>query len=186
METWMTIDECVKLFRLKKPGITMAELLTYFLYHGVKRLHKTVGRRVVQNGRVRAVKQLYLTADVHNFFEKYKPKSPFTYRVDSPPPDGWYTLRYIADYLGANYKRLQKLCSMLTIPARIYQHTRYARLDICEHYLQWRQRWFVKKHRSPAWITARLKWQKEMGLEPPTHTKNAWSACVFAPELIHL
>ena len=178
---WMTLDECVRLFRRKKPNFTEQQFLILSCKHRITRRHKRVGW-----GKGDALWQEYSTAEVYAFFETYKPKHRFTYKVSTPPPDGWLTLRQIADYLGANFSRIQKLCSLLTIPARVYKGRRYAPLALFEDHLPWRPASFVRNHRSEAWIKARIQFQEKHKMEEPLTKKLAWGRFVYAPELIHI
>lgn len=177
----MTLDECVQLFRSKHTNFTAGKFLHLSHKHNIPRKHKHVGW-----GKRDALWQEYAASGVLAVFQTYKPKQRFTYTTDTPPPDGWLTLRQIADYLGANFQRIQKMCSSLTIPARLYKGRRYAPLALFEDHLPWRPASFVRKHRSKSWISKRIAWQKEKNLKQPLSVKAAWQRFVFAPELIHL
>lgn len=188
IKNWMTIDECMELFRAKRSNLTKQNVINVIFRHRVKKKHAHVGRirrkrRFCPN---RSVKQLYYKPDVEAVFEKYRPTQQFTLRITTPPPEGWYTLKYIAEYLGANVLRLQKLCSLLSIKAYMYNGKRYAELAVCEEYLKWRPYSFVRKHRMTEWIRARLKWQKESGMTPPDNMQHMYSPAIYAPELIHI
>ena len=181
MKEWLTLKECVALFREKKRIFSPINFVSLTQHYNIRRKHKSVGKR-----RKKTVKQEYLAADVYACFDTYRPKQRFTYTVSSPPPDGWLTLRQIAEYLGANVFRCKKLCSSLSIPARYYKGRRYAPLSLFEEHLSWRPISFVRKHRSEEWIKTRLQWQKEKNIEMPTVMRWSWGSYIFAPEFIHL
>ena len=179
----MTLDECVRLFRQKKHDFTAKNFLSLAdkSRHNITRRHKHVGW-----GKNDAPWQEYLTDEVISCFESYKPKQVFTYTVTERPPADWLTLRQIANYLGANFYRIQKMCSSLTIPSRIYKRLRYAPLELFEEHLPWRPASFVRKYRSESWIRKRIEWQTDKKLEEPLTVKAAWGRFIYAPELIHI
>lgn len=180
-EKWMTVNEAVQLFREKKSDFTEQHFAHLAIKYNFPKKHPRVGW-----GKSDAIFQAYSADAVLECFKKYKPKNRFTYTVNTPPPSGWLTLRNIADYLGANFARVQKMCSKLTVPARFYKGKRYAPLALFEELLPWRPSFFVRKHRSDEWIQKRIAWQKEKKLEKPFNAKYSWNALIFAPELIHL
>lgn len=190
MKNWMTLEECVELFRKKRDDLTAETVCNYLWCRNVmrKRTRSEIGKR----WRNRGVKQLYYKLDVQAVYLSYKPRgkrSDFgcaTYVRTTPPPEGWYTLREISERLGCTFTRISGLCNKFTVCSHMWTGKRYAELERFRELILWRPRYFVEKHRSQEWADKRLRWQIRKGVSTPKEFKDAFWTAIYAPELKHL
>lgn len=176
---WLTTEQALKLWEeLGAPGKAATLYLHAALGH-IRRLHP-------RGSRYRP--QKYHAADVRRLATRRRPSPPLrgAYRRNSPPPEGWYTLREVAALIGCGLPRLNALCTSLSLCTHMWQGRRYTHAETARTYMVWRPQSFCLRHKGRAWTAARLDHQRREHLTAPEPMRYCYSRPVFAPELLHL
>lgn len=184
-QTYITMQDALRLARELHPTITGAQLYYYLNKCGLK------GRwpnRTKLGGRLFRPQE-YRRKEVLELLRGYtppRPKQEKIYRATQRPGEGWMKVKDLARITGAKYTRISAACGKLAIPGRIYGKTLYTRYDEATEYLAWRRPSFVRRHMSDTWIAQRRAYQKKHNLTPPPSLNNPLYGAIYAPELIHL